>query len=138
MSAIRVCFLIAVPIGLVVFAQQNPELTSWMKDADSASSALRKLEKKTGEQAVESAEDLGGIYEEMIGFWRQRDARNAVKWSEEGKAAAVELASAANAGDAVRAESAWKALGGTCKSCHDMYREKLPDGKYRIKDRPQQ
>ena len=107
-----------------------------MKDADKASSALRKLDIKTGGNAVESAEDLGGIYEEMIGFWRQREASRAVKWSAEGKAAAVELASAANAGDAERAEAAWKRLGTTCKSCHDMFREKLPDGRYKIKDRP--
>ena len=135
MSATRLCFLLALPFSLAAFAQQIPELTSWMEGAKSASAALGKLTAKTGEKAVESAEDLGGIYEEMIGFWRQRDARSAAKWSEEGKAAAVELASAANAGDSARAESAWKVLGGTCKSCHDRYREKMPSGKYRIKDR---
>jgi hypothetical protein len=135
MSPTRACLLIALPISLVLSAQQNPDLASWMKDAGEASTALRKLDKKTGEKAVESAEDLGGIYEEMIGFWRQREASRAVKWSMEGKAAAVELASAANAGDAGRAEAAWKTIGATCKSCHDMFREELPGGRYRIKDR---
>jgi hypothetical protein len=86
--------------ALAVAAQEYTQLTEWMKTSGDAAKVLAKLEKKTGEQAVSNAERLGGVYEEMIAFWRQRNAADAVKWSEQGKAAAVELASAANAGNA--------------------------------------
>ena len=94
---------IGIPVLLVsAFAlpgQENGDLETWMKSAGASLGVLRKLEKKTGPEAVANAEKLGGIYENMIGFWRQRNAEDAVKLSAEGKAAAVELASAANADD---------------------------------------
>ena len=53
-----------------------------MKAAGASLGVLRKLEKKTGPEAVANAEKLGGIYENMIGFWRQRNAEDAVKLSD--------------------------------------------------------
>ena len=128
---------IGIPVLLVsAFAlpgQENGDLETWMKSAGASLGVLRKLEKKTGPEAVANAEKLGGIYENMIGFWRQRNAEDAVKLSAEGKAAAVELASAANADDAEKAAAAFNRIGGTCKACHDAHREKTPEGKYKIK-----
>jgi hypothetical protein len=134
-----------VPAALMLAAapENSPEMQKWMKDTDTANKVLRKLEKKTGSEAVKNAETLGAVYEEMIGFWRQRKRDDAEKWSEEGKAAAVILASAAHSGDTEKAEAAYQKISGTCKSCHTAYRERLADGTYRIKypdapaDRPQ-
>ncbi len=117
----------------IAVAEEYPEFIAMMKATGGATDTLRKMEKKTGPEAVRAAERLGGIYEQMLPFWRQRNAADAVKISEAGKAAAVELASAANGGDAEKADAAFKALGGTCKSCHEAHREKLADGKYFIK-----
>lgn len=114
----------------LVLAQEYTDFTAWMKTSGTALQTLNKLESKTGSEAVSQAERLGGIYENMIGFWRQRNAPDAVKWSEEGKAAALQLASAAHAGNAEQAAAALKTLGGTCRSCHTEYRTKTPDGKY--------
>ncbi len=80
-----------------------------------------------------AAERLGGVYENLIGFWRRRNAADAVKWSAQGKAAALALANAANAGNAESAAAAFKNLGATCQSCHDAYRVKNAGGQYRIK-----
>jgi hypothetical protein len=118
---------------LALPGQENGELEAWMKATGASLGVLRKLEKKTGPEAVTQAEKIGGIYENMIGFWRQRNAEDAVKLSTEGKAAAVELASAAHADDADKAAAAFARLGGTCKGCHDAHREKTPEGKYKIK-----
>ncbi len=125
--------LLLAAAGLTAAAQQYPDLAAGMKASDTATKALKKLEKKTGPEAVRYAEQLGGIYENMIGFWRQRNTADAVKWSEQGKAAAVELASAANAGDAEKAAAAFKVVNDTCQSCHDAHRERVGEGKYRIK-----
>ena len=125
-------------LGLAIFVlsacgQQDEELQQWMKAAGQSASALAKLEKKTGKEAVVPAERLGAIYENMINFWRQRNAADAVRFSTVGKAAALELASAARAGDEAGAGSALKELTATCKQCHDAHREKIADTRYRIK-----
>jgi cytochrome c556 len=133
MKAMKGVLLLAACLGIVAVAEEFPEFIQMMKVTGAASGALQKMEKKTGPQAVRAAERMGGVYEEMIGFWRQRNAAKAVTLSEEGKAAALELVNAANAGDADKAEAAYQRLTGTCKNCHAEYREKLADGKYQIK-----
>lgn len=120
-------------LGGVTAHAQDEQMVLWMKATGKAADTLRKMEKKTGEAAVENAELMGGVYERMIGFWRQRGAADAVKLSEEGKAAAVVLASAAHSGDEAKAAEALKTLGGTCKPCHEAHRERIAEGKYRIK-----
>src|SRR4051812_10334247 len=115
------------------WGQQDEELQNWMKMAGQSAGTLAKLEKKTGKPAVAPAERLGAIYENMINFWRQRNAPDAVKLSTAGKAAALQLASAARAGDETGAASALRELTATCKQCHDAHREKIGDASYRIK-----
>ncbi len=119
--------------GLAITAQRIPDFTSAMKACTAAERTLTKLDNKTGAAAVRSAERLGGIYEEMIEFWRQRNAPDAVKWSEQGKAAAVQLASAASAGNAEQAAAAFKTIDVTCSSCHEARRARLPDGTFTFK-----
>jgi hypothetical protein len=119
--------------GFTAVAEEYPEFITWMKATGTASDDLKKMEQKTGEQAMRRAERIGGVYESMIGFWRQRNTSDAVKWSEEGKAAALQLATAAYSGDAEKAKAAFTALNGTCRSCHEAHREKIADGKYRMK-----
>lgn len=114
-------------------AQDNGPIETWMKSVDISAKVLRKLEAKTGPEAAVNAEKIGAAYDSMIGYWRQRNAADAVKLSEDGKAAAAELASAAHAGDAEKAAAAFTKVGGTCRPCHDAHREKDADGKYRVK-----
>jgi len=118
---------------LALLAEENTEFAFWMKVNNSAAENLKKMEQKTGEKAVRSAERMGSVYEEMIGFWRQRNANDAVKWSEEGKATALALATAAYAGDNEKATAALEALGNTCNQCHEAHRVKVGENKYRMK-----
>jgi cytochrome c556 len=132
MNASKLILAITIASGLVLVGQEFSEFTAGMKSADRAWDLLRDLQSKTGKQAAHQAESIGGVYENMIAFWRQRDSAVAVKSAIEGKAAAAMLASAAYAGDAAQAQAAFKTLSGTCRSCHNAHREKLPDGKYRL------
>lgn len=116
-------------------ANRNHEFTGWMKATGAANTALQKMDTKVGKDAMEKAETLGAIYENMIGYWRQAGAADAVKISIAGKAAAMELANAAHSGDAAKATEAYAKLGETCGGCHQSHREKLPDGTYLIKNR---
>ena len=117
----------------VMAGQQDADFTAAMKATEKAMDAIRKADPKSGEEVVAAAERLGGIYENMVPFWRQRNAAKAVRISEEGKFAAAILASAANSGNSEEVAGALKQLGGTCRSCHEQYREKIAEGKYRIK-----
>jgi hypothetical protein len=124
-SVLLVPALLAAP----VFAQSN-EFERGMK---AAMDALAKMDRKTGPPAIAAGERLGSLYENLIPFWRQRAAADAVKISEQGKSAALMLASGAFGGDENKANEAVKTLGGTCKSCHDAHRERTPDGKFKVK-----
>src|SRR5215831_6831154 len=133
MQILKLIPMLCLAAGLAAVAEENTEFVSWMKMTKTATDDLKKMEQKTGEQAVRRAERLGTIYESMIGYWRQRNANDAVKWSEEGKAACLQLATAAYAGDAEKAKAALDVVNNGCKSCHDAHREKVAEGKYRIK-----
>jgi cytochrome c556 len=119
--------------ALIAPAQDEAEFQKWMKDTGAFNDMLRKSPSKTGAEIEAGATKVSGIYVHMKGFWEKRNVADAVKWSEEGKAAADALASAAKAGDEQAATAAMKLLGGGCRSCHDAHREKLPDGTYKIK-----
>ena len=87
----------------------------------------------TAGEAAASAAKLSGIYEQMTGYFAKKNVADAAKLSQDGKLAADELVAAAKSGDAEKANAAFKTLGGACRGCHDVHREKLPDGTYRIK-----
>ena len=133
MQICKLTSMLCLAAGLAVMAEENTEFVGWMKATKTATDDLKKMEQKTGEQAVRRAERLGTVYESMVAFWRQRNAADAVKWSEEGKAASLQLATAAYSGDGEKAKAAFDAVNNGCKSCHDAHREKIADGKYRIK-----
>jgi hypothetical protein len=118
---------------LLVFAQEHSDFTAWMKSSDASMKALNKLAGKSGPEAVREAERLGVVYENLIGFWRQRNSQDAIRWSEQGKAAAVQLASAAHAERPAEAAAAFKTIASTCRSCHEAHRIKLPDGRFTFK-----
>lgn len=129
-TKVIVCGLAVLSMGA---AQDFPQFSQWMKGCDQATAALRKMDKKVGPQAVRAAEVAGGIFEELIGFFRQRGGQDAIRWAEEGKSAAAMLAAAAYREDAAAAAAAFKVVSGACTSCHNVYRERGADGKYRFK-----
>lgn len=119
--------------GALSFAQDEAELSKWMKAIQTETGVLRKADPKTGADVAASAEKVAVLYDQTKGFWEKRQMADAVKMSDEGKAAAMELASAAKASDGEKANAAFKTLGGTCRGCHDLHREKAADGSYKIK-----
>lgn len=127
------CLAALLVSGTAALAVDYPEFAQWMKRTGQASNALQKMEQKTGPQALRASEAMAGVYEEMIGFFRQHGDAKAVQLAQEGKAAASALMNAANANDAAAAEAAYKKLSGTCRPCHEQYRERDADGKYHFK-----
>ena len=125
--------LAALILAAGAMGERNPEIHESMEATDKAVVLLRKLEKKTGPEAVRAAEQIAVTYEDMLPFWRGRNSAAAVKTSQAGKNLAVQLAAAAAAGDATTADATFKELMGTCKTCHDVHRERGADGRFRTK-----
>ena len=120
-------------LGVCAFAQDEEAIEKNMKAINENAGVIRKLPSKATPEAAAKAEQIAALYGEMKGFWTKRSFDDAAKWADEGKAAAMELASAAKAGDAAKADASFAALNGTCRSCHTAHREKTPDGKFKIK-----
>ncbi len=129
----KVIFALAAVCSLG-FAQDDAAYEKAMKALGKETGVIRKADPKTGPEIAAGAERIAELYATSKTFWEKRGGgADAVKWSEEGHAIAMEVAAAAKAGDAAKAGSAFQKLGGTCKQCHDAHREKLADGSYKIK-----
>jgi hypothetical protein len=126
----------AAMFGLTVVASEKPpeSYVKNMKDTNAASADLRKaVELKDYEAIAKSATTLKTLFENTEEFWAKRKMDDAVGFAKAGSAAAADLAAAAKAKNEEHVADASKTLLGTCKQCHDVHRERLPDGSSEIK-----
>jgi len=126
----------AVGFGITVLAGEKPpdSYVKNMKDTNAASSSLRKnVEAKDYEAVAKDAATLKTLFGNTEAFWTERKADDAVKVAKEGAKAAGELETAAKAKNEEGVAAAAKTVSGTCKTCHDAHRERLPDGSSEIK-----
>ena len=122
--------------GLTVVAGEKPpeSYVKNMKDTNAASAELRKaVDVKDYDAIAKSATTLKTLFENTEEFWTKRKMDDAVGFAKAGAKSAADLAAAAKAKHEEGVTSASKALLGTCKSCHDVHRERLPDGSSEIK-----
>ncbi len=82
---------------------------------------------------VAGAKSIDVALASIDGFWAARKDAEAVKMNAASRAAAAALGKAAESKDVAATTEAMKALQGTCKACHDVHREQLPDKTYKIK-----
>ena len=125
--------MIATACACLLGAADEAALQKNMKQIDEHAAAMRKMQPLAGAEAAAHAEQIAELYDAQKAFWVERKTEDAIKLSEDGKAAAMQLASAAKANDAQAAAASMKLLGGTCRGCHKAHREKLPDGTYKVK-----
>ena len=83
--------------------------------------------------AVAGAKSIDTALASIDAFWTARKDTEAVKMNAASRAAAAAVAKAAETKDVAATGEAMKALQGTCKACHDVHREQLPDKTYKIK-----
>lgn len=98
-----------------------------MKESGELSGKIRK-----GVDVEASAKRLAAIYKEVEVFWSKRSEVGG-KSARDAQAAANALAKASADGDQQAIAAASKALGGTCRGCHDAHREKISDTEYKIR-----
>jgi cytochrome c556 len=126
----------AVIFGVAVMAGEKPpdSYVKNMKDTNAAAQSLRKsVEAKDYDTVAKDAATLKTLFSTTEDFWTKRNAEDAVAAAKAGVKAADDLETAAKAKNEAGVADSAKALQGTCKTCHDAHRERLPDGTSEIK-----
>lgn len=84
-------------------------------------------------KAANAAKELAVSFGDVERFWAQNKRADAVKWAQDARSLATQVAGAAAAGDAAKAGRAAASLEGMCMQCHAAYREADAGGGFRIK-----
>lgn len=110
------------------------ELHEEMEAVGKAVGVLRKaVPAKSMADVSTAAQQIADLLPKSLPVWEKRGFADATKWTKESIDLAKELKMAADAGHAEHVSMVFGKLGGLCKTCHEAHREKLPDGKYKIK-----
>ncbi len=113
--------------ALVSAEEPTPDHVNLMKEIGGLNGKIRK-----GEDVAGSAKLLAAAGKKVEAFWGKR-SEVGLKSSQDMIAGANEMATAAAANNAEGIAAAGKKVGGSCRSCHDMHREKVAENVYKIK-----
>lgn len=132
---------VAVAVGTVAAGAQSTGKVSiadhegYMKSLSSTNGALAaKVKSNDMAGAAKDAQQLAAIFGNVERFWSQNSKADGVKWAQQGRQTATELAGALSKGDAEQVTALRKQMSSSCSSCHMTYREGSPQtGGYTIK-----
>jgi cytochrome c556 len=124
----------ALLLGMTVAQAEAPHLQAFMKTVAAANGALGKsvMEKNSTETSA-NAQKMADAFVKVQAHFEEDHLTDGVNLAKRAHKASMDLIAAANAGEWDKASDELKALGGTCQACHSQYREKLPDGSYKMK-----
>lgn len=117
-----------------VYADDQEDFEKLMKETAQTAGRIRKtLETKSVDGVSKDAKRLEEIFTTVHGYYAKNQVEDATKFATASIEAAKNLGAAAEGGDAEKTAAAAKAFQGTCAGCHGAHREKLADGKYKMK-----
>ena len=87
----------------------------------------------SGADVAADAQKLQQDFTQTEGFFKAQKAADGVDWSKANVEAAGEIAKAAKANDMEAAKAKAGVIQKSCKDCHDVHREQLPDKTYKFK-----
>ena len=97
----------------------------WMDTAQDGKDDLKDaLDAKRAAKAVEDAAKLAAIGKQEEAYWKKAGQRDALDLARKNRAAAEQIAAAAQAGRFDQALQAYGNLEATCRACHDLHPEK--------------
>jgi hypothetical protein len=130
---IGICMLVALALTLV--AQQAPQdLSPVMKDVQATQTSLRmNLMNNAAEDVAKDAAKLQDDFTKAMGFFKAMKAEDAVDAAKANVEAAGEIVKAAKANNLEAAKAPAGTIQKSCKGCHDVHREQLPDKTYKFK-----
>ena len=124
----------AQPAAATVKTWTDADLDKLMKEIQTTVGALRKsIDGQNAELAKEQADKIESLFEEVDDFWNARNVRDAADTADDAAEHADHIEDAVDGKDFAKASEHMKLLQATCASCHGKYRDKAPDGSFRIK-----
>ena len=129
---IGICLLAAVAFALA--AQAPTDLSPIMKDV-AATQQKMGMDMMAGNAAdvAADAQKLQTDFTQAQGFFKAMKAQDAVDAAKGNADAAGLIMKAAKANNLEDAKAPAKTIKGSCKACHDVHREQLPDKTYKFK-----
>jgi len=129
---IGICMLAAVAIALA--AQAPTDLSPVMKDVAATQNKMRMdMMAGNGADVAADAQKLQQDFTQAMGFFKANKAQDAVDIAKANVEAAGEVMKAAKANNLDAAKAPSTTIQKSCKSCHDVHREQLPDKTYKFK-----
>ena len=129
---IGICTLVA--LALTLFAQAPTDLSPIMKDVAATNNKMRMdLMSNAAADVAADAQKLQQDFTQAMGFFKANKAQDAVDMAKANADAAGEVAKAAKANDLEAAKAPATTIQKSCKGCHDVHREALPDKTYKFK-----
>lgn len=115
-------------LGLAMAAEKpSAEHVQWMKHIGAQNGAIRK-----GVDVEKNANAMAEEMKAVTNYWKGK-SEAADKSCKDITAGANAVAKAAAASDTAGVQAGMKMIGGGCKACHDVHREKVSDTEYLIK-----
>jgi cytochrome c556 len=131
---IGICMLAA--LAITIWAQQAPptDLSPIMKDVGATQNKLR-MDLMSGNAAdvAADAEKLQGLFRQAGGFFKAQKAQDAADWAKANVQSAGEVMKAAKSNNLDAAKAPAGEIQKSCKNCHDVHREQLPDKTFKFK-----
>jgi len=124
----------ALLLGIAAAQAEAPHLQGFMKTVSAANSALAKsvMERNATETSA-NAQKMADAFVKVQAHFEEDHLTDGVNLAKRAHKASMDLIAAANAGDWEKASGELKVVSGTCQACHSQYRERLPDGTYKMK-----
>ncbi len=112
----------------------DADLEKIMKEVGATVGLLRKsIDAQNAGMAKEQADKVEMLFEDVDDFWNARNVKDAADTADDAAEHADHIEDAVDAKDFTNAAEHMKLLQAACASCHGKYRDKGPDGQYRIK-----
>ena len=131
---IGICMLAA--LAITIWAQQAPptDLSPIMKDVAATQNKLRMdLMSSSAADVAADAEKLQGLFRQAAGFFKAQKAQDSVDFAKANVQRAGEIMKAAKENNLDAAKAPAGDLQKSCKNCHDLHREQLPDKTFKFK-----
>ena len=130
---IGICMLVALALTLVA-QQAVTDLSPVMKDVQASSASMRM--NMTNNAAADVAKDAAKLQDDFTkaqGFFKAMKAQDAVDMAKANADAAGDIVKAAKANNMDAAKAPADTIQKSCKSCHSVHRETLPDKTFKFK-----
>ena len=134
--SVLIGILMLAALAITIWAQQAPptDLSPVMKDVGATTGKLR-MDLMAGNAAdvAADAEKLQGDFRQAGGFFKAQGAQDAADWAKANVQSAGAIMKAAKANNLDEAKAPAGEIQKSCKNCHDVHREQLPDKTFKFK-----